>query len=375
MDFSYPETHVEIKTLAGKILAEMATVEHLKAQEKKGPYLDEAIWQQLIASGIHTAAFPENLGGMGMDYMASALVAECIGQSVASIPYVACMVSAALPLLAHSADPVVETLLRAVATGEQRITTALIEPGNENPFTPVVTVVENGGGWQLSGTKHCVPYAKESRQILLFAKHGAQLWAGLVDPHATGSVLTPQHVTTEEPQYKLAMQNADAHEVCRGEAAAQLLKAVVAMTTVAYCSMAIGIAEKMTRIAADYTSQREQFGVPVATFQAVAHRLASCYIDTECLRIMTQQAASDVSDGLYDSDSIAMAKVWCGDVMHRVSQAAQHVHGGTGIDRDYPLFRYCLWAKYLELVLGNSRIHLAALADRLADRYLAAAVA
>lgn len=373
MDFSYPDTHTEIKALAGKILAEMATVEHLKAQETTGAYLDKAIWQQLIASGIHTAAFPESLDGMGMDYMASALVAECIGQSVASIPYIPCIISTALPLLAHSSDPVVETLLRAVCAGEQLISTALIEPSNENPFAPSVKVVENNGSWQISGIKHCVPYAKESQQILLFAKNGAQLWAGLVNPHAAGCVLTAQHVTTEEPQYKLAMQHANAHAVCHGEAAEHLLKAVVAMTTVAYCSMAIGIAEKMTRISADYTSQREQFGVPVATFQAVAHRLASCYIDTECLRIMTQQAASDVSQGLFDSDSIAMAKVWCGDVMHRVSQSAQHVHGGTGIDRDYPLFRYCLWAKYLELALGNSRMHLANLADRLANRYLSAA--
>jgi alkylation response protein AidB-like acyl-CoA dehydrogenase len=375
MDFSYPDTHIEIKTLAGKILNELATVEHLKAQEKNGAYLDTDIWQQLIASGIHTAALPESLDGMGMDYMAAALVAECIGQSVASIPYIPCIISAALPLLAHSSDPAVEKLLRAVAAGEQLITTALIEPGNENSFMPAVTVVQSNGSWQVSGIKHCVPYAKESQHVLFFAKHGAQLWAGLVDPHAAECVLTAQHVTTEEPQYKLTMDNAVAHSVCVGEAAEQLLKAVVAMTTVAYCSMAIGVAEKMTRISADYTSQREQFGVPVATFQAVAHRLASCYIDTECLRIMTQQAASDVSRGLYDSESIAMAKVWCGDVMHRVSQAAQHVHGGTGIDRDYPLFRYCLWAKYLELVLGNSRIHMASLADRLADRYLAAASA
>jgi alkylation response protein AidB-like acyl-CoA dehydrogenase len=375
MDFSYPDTHIEIKTLAGKILNELATVEHLKAQEKNGPYLDTVIWQQLIASGIHTAALPESLDGMGMDYMAAALVAECIGQSVASIPYVPCIISAALPLLAYSSDPVVEKLLRAVSGGEQLITTALIEPGNENPFMPSVTAVNNSVGWQVTGTKHCVPYAKESQQVLLFAKHGDTLWAGLVNPHTSGCTLIAQHVTTEEPQYKLAMQNASAHAVCDGEAAERLLKAVVAMTTVAYCSMAIGVAEKMTRISADYTSQREQFGVPVATFQALAHRLASCYIDTECLRIMTQQAASDVSQGLYDSDSIAMAKVWCGDVMHRVSQAAQHVHGGTGIDRDYPLFRYCLWAKYLELVLGNSRIHITNLADRLADRYLTAASA
>ena len=375
MDFSYPETHIEIKTLAGSILNELATVEHLKAQEKAGAYLDKTIWHQLIASGIHTAAFPEHLDGMGMDYMASALVAECIGQSVASIPYIPCIISTALPLLTHSTDPVVEKLLRAVSAGEQLITTALIEPSNENPFMPSATALVHNGNWYVSGVKHCVPYARESQNVLLFARKGKDLWAGLVNPHAAGCVLTAQHVTTEEPQYKLTMNNVSAHGVCVGEAAEQLLKAVVAMTTVAYCSMAIGVAEKMTRISADYTSQREQFGVPVATFQGVAHRLASCYIDTECLRIMTQQAASDVSQGLYDSDAIAMAKVWCGDVMHSVSQAAQHVHGGTGIDRDYPLYRYCLWAKYLELVLGNSRIHLSNLADRLADRYLAAALA
>lgn len=371
MDFSYPETHIEIKKLAGAILTEMATVDHLKAQEKNGAYLDAAIWQQLIASGIHTAAFPESLDGMGMDYMAAALVAECIGQSVASIPYIPCIISTALPLLAHSSDPLVDKLLRAVSSGEQLVTTALVEPGNDNPFAPAVAVSQNNGSWLVSGSKHCVPYAKESQQVLLFARHGDLLWAGLVNPHAHGCTLTAQHCTTEEPQYSLAMDKAAAQGVCVGDAAEQLLKAVVAMTTVAYCSMAIGIAEKMTRIAADYTSQREQFGVPVATFQAVAHRLASCYIDTECLRIMTQKAASDVSDGLYDSEAVTMAKIWCGDVMHRVSQAAQHVHGGTGIDRDYPLFRYCLWAKYLELALGNSRIHLSNLADRLADRYLA----
>jgi 3-oxocholest-4-en-26-oyl-CoA dehydrogenase beta subunit len=290
---------------------------------------------------------------------------------VASIPYIPCIISAALPLLQHHADPVVGALLQAVSVGEIILTTALIEPGNENPFVPTVTTSQVDGSWQVSGTKHCVPYARESERVLVFAHAGTTLWAGLVDPRATGCTLTAQHCTTGEPQYKLVMQRVVAHGLCVGEAAEKLLKAVVAMTTVAYCSMAIGVAEKMTRISADYTSQREQFGVPVATFQAVAHRLASCYIDTECLRIMTQQAASDVSQGLYDSDAIAMAKVWCGDVMHRVSQGAQHVHGGTGIDRDYHLFRYCLWAKYLELALGNSRVHLAALADNLAARYLA----
>ena len=128
----------------------------------------------------------------------------------------------------------------------------------------------------------------------------------------------------------------------------------------------------MTRIAGTYTSEREQFGVPIATFQAVAHRLANCYIDDECLAIITLKAISDISNDDFSNESIAMAKIWCGDVLHRISHATQHVHGGTGIDRDYHLFRYCLWAKQLELSLGNSKIHLSNLADQLAEKYLAA---
>ncbi len=371
MDFSYPDTHVEIKNLASKILAGMVTVDRLKTQEKAGAYLDTPVWQQLIASGIHTASFPEHLGGMGMDYMASALAAECIGQTVAAIPYIPCIVSAALPLLAYGDDPVVEKLLRSVAVGEQLLTTALIEPGNENSFMPNATALVHNGNWYVSGSKHCVPYARESARVLLFARKGDELWGGLLDPHASGCMMTAQHCTTQEMQYQLTMEQASAHVLCMGREAEKLLQVVLAMTTVAYCSMAVGIAEKMTRMAADYTTQRQQFGVPIATFQALAHRLADCYIDTECLRIITQKAASDVCEGNYSSESIGMAKIWCGNVMARVSQAAQHVHGGAGIDRDYPLFRYCLWAKHLELALGNSRVHLAALADRLAEQYCA----
>lgn len=371
MDFSYPEEHLDLRKLATEILQDMSQSARLKTLEKNGAHLDRDAWQQLIASGIHSAALPESLGGSGLDYMAAALVCEAIGQSATPVPYIPCVISAALPLLAHRDDPVVANLLQAVAVGEQLVTTALLEPGNENPFSPSMKAYCNNGSWYLSGSKHCIPYAEQSAQVLLFARTGDDLVAVLVTPQGIGRLLTEQQSTTSEPQYSLNMEGGVAHCIAVGVAAEKLLQTVVAMTTVAYCSMAVGVAEKMTRIAADYTSQRQQFGVPVATFQAVAHRLADAYIDTDCLRIMTQKAASDVNEGWYDSEAIAMAKVWCGDVMHRVSQAAQHVHGGTGIDRDYHLFRYCLWAKQLELSLGNSRVHLAKLADQLAQRYLA----
>jgi alkylation response protein AidB-like acyl-CoA dehydrogenase len=128
----------------------------------------------------------------------------------------------------------------------------------------------------------------------------------------------------------------------------------------------------MMRMTASYTSERQQFGVPVATFQAVGHRAADCYIDVECLRLTTQQAVSLLAQGGDSSEAVMIAKIWVGDVCHRVSQAAQHLHGGIGIDRDYELFRYCLWARQIELTCGTSAALTQGLGEKIAADFLAA---
>jgi alkylation response protein AidB-like acyl-CoA dehydrogenase len=121
------------------------------------------------------------------------------------------------------------------------------------------------------------------------------------------------------------------------------------------------------RMAASYTSERKQFDVPVATFQAVGHRMANCYIDIECLRLSAYQAVSLLDAEAEATTELQIAKIWAGDCGHRVSYATQHVHGGTGIDRDYPLWRYCLWLRANEMTLGGSSVHLAELGQRLAQ--------
>ena len=136
--------------------------------------------------------------------------------------------------------------------------------------------------------------------------------------------------------------------------------------TAAICAHQLGAADCAMRMAASYTSERRQFGVPVATFQAVGHRMADCYIDIECLRLTTYQAVSLLDSQQCALTEVQIAKIWAGDTGHRVSYATQHVHGGTGIDRDYPLWRYCLWLRHNEMTLGCSAAQVAALGQRLA---------
>ena len=105
---------------------------------------------------------------------------------------------------------------------------------------------------------------------------------------------------------------------------------------------------------AEYTKTREQFDRPIATFQAVGQRAADAYIDTEAIRLTAWQAIWRLSEGLPATAEVAVAKFWAAEGGQRVVHAAQHLHGGMGVDRDYPLHRYFLWAKQLELTLGGA---------------------
>lgn len=377
MDFSYPDGHTDIKNLADAILSDFSSPERLKKLEANGPYFDRDVWQKLAETGLLAASLPESMGGMGMDYSASSHISETLGTSVVSIPYIPCIISCALPLLLVAGDSQVEYCLTTIASGEQLVLPALQEAGDENPLTAEASASNNNNdGWRLSGSKQLVPYAADADRLLVAAQAQGECWLGLVNTAQAGITLTAQYCTANEPQYIVDFDHVNAHCIASGESAETIIQQSLDMTTIAYCSMAVGLSEKMTKISAEYTSQRQQFGVPIATFQAVAHRLASSYIDTECLRIATLKAVSDVTQAanrqsISHSDSLSIAKVWCGDALHRVSQASQHVHGGVGIDRDYHLFRFCLWAKQLELSLGCSKFHLDQIANSLEEKYLA----
>src|SRR5437764_99693 len=107
------------------------------------------------------------------------------------------------------------------------------------------------------------------------------------------------------------------------------------------------------RMTAAYTAGREQFGRPIASFQAVQQRAADAYIDAEAIRLTTWQAAWRLAADRPATTEVAIAKFWASEAAHRVVYAAQHLHGGIGVDVDYPLHRYYLWSKQIELTLGS----------------------
>jgi 3-oxocholest-4-en-26-oyl-CoA dehydrogenase beta subunit len=116
----------------------------------------------------------------------------------------------------------------------------------------------------------------------------------------------------------------------------------------------------------EYTKTRVQFDRPIATFQAVGQRAADAFIDAEAIFLTSRQAAWRLGEGLPAEEEVAIAKFWAADGGQRVVHAAVHLHGGVGVDRDYPLHRYFLLAKELELTLGGTTASLLRLGGILA---------
>jgi alkylation response protein AidB-like acyl-CoA dehydrogenase len=231
------------------------------------------------------------------------------------------------------------------------------------------TARPSGGGWVLDGTKTCVPAATFAGAILVPATSPDGVVIAIVDPASPGVTMTRQATTNREHEalIELAGVDIDAADMLAGPVrGAEVLHWMLQRATVGLCAMQLGVTERALRMTADYTKTRIQFDRPIAHFQAVGQRAADAYIDVEGIRLTLLQAAYRLDEGIDADTEVEVAKFWAADGGHRVAHAAAHLHGGVGVDVDYPLHRFFLWAKKIELTLGGSTQQLLRIGRQLA---------
>jgi len=371
MDFGFNEQQKDVQGLARQILSQEVTPEKLAAyDEYRAERLDRALWGKLAEAGLLGVAIAEEYGGMGFGFTELALLLEEAGRSIAPVPVLPTLAGGALALQRFGSAEQRRHWLPGVVAGETLLSVALAEQQNADPKRPLLAHARpDGDGFVLEGSKVQVAFARQSARIVVSAATDAGPVLLLVDPQAAGVELQELRVTTFEPQCNLVFHGVKLGpgDVLVGPKDGALAVDWLAQRQcAALCALQLGASDFALRLTASYTSERKQFGVPVATFQAVGHRAANGFIDVECLRLCTYQAVS-LLDGETDAaNEVLVAKCWAGDVGHRISYSAQHLHGGMGIDRDYKLWRYCLWLRHNELVLGSSASLQAALGSRIA---------
>jgi alkylation response protein AidB-like acyl-CoA dehydrogenase len=383
MDFTYSEEQEAVRQLAGQIFTERATHEALKAIEAaagpEGP-IDRDLWRELANAGLLGIHLSEEVGGADLDFVAACLVIEAAGRTAAYVPVVETMVYGAVPIAQFGTEAQRKTWLTGVASGETILTAAMAElvgevilPGGTAPATTATE--QPDGSWVLSGTKACVPAALVADAILVpatIATNGSGGGVGvfIVDPTAAGVSLIRQNTTTGRPEAIVELSDvavAADRRLGDGADGAAIVNVITEFAIAALCVMEAGACASALDLTAEYTKTRVQFEKPIATFQAVGQRAADAYVDTEGIRLTAWQAASRLSSGLPATAEVAVAKYWAAEGGQRVVHAASHLHGGVGVDRDYPLHRYFLLTEQIELTLGGAGESLRRLGKILAD--------
>jgi alkylation response protein AidB-like acyl-CoA dehydrogenase len=360
MDFALTDSQQTVRSLAAQVFTDACTQDHLRTVEDSGTF-DRALWGTLAEAGLTGVAIPEQYGGLGLGLVELAMLLEEAGRTVAPVPVLTLAVGA-LTLARHGTPDQQAALLPGIAAGTTIVTAALTEPlGDE--LSPATSATPKDGGWVLEGTKTCVPAGLEADHLLVSAgtPDGPRLF--LVSPGAAGVALERQDTITYRPEALLVLKGA-AGEFVGGDGA---VADAVQIGRVAVCALLVGLTAEAVRLTADYTRTREQFGHPIGHFQAVTQRLGDGFIDTTAMRLTTLQAVWRVAEGLDADKEVAVAKYFASDGAQRVVRGATHLHGGMGVSREYPLHRYYLGAKQLELTLGGGTRQLARLGRLLAD--------
>ena len=374
MDFEYSEEQQTIRDLARGILEQEATQERLRAAERTEDWIDAAQRRQLAAANLLGIALPEAHGGMGMGFRELCVLLEELGRAAAPNAALAALVLGALPLAQFGSAAQQARWLPRVASGEVLLSAALDDAGSASVLAPATRARREGASWLLDGAKRCVPHARAASAVLIPASTENGVAVFVVETNADGLSLESRRVSSGEPLFDLTLQSVRVADEARLPAdGAAILRWLEPRALTALAALHVGVCERALAITAQYTRERIQFGVPIGSFQAVQHREADAFIDLEAMRWTLWRAADRLAEGLPAEREARVATIWAAEGGSRIVNAALHLHGGIGSDVDYPIQRYFLWSKSLELALGGASAQLAALGAEIAANGLAEA--
>ncbi|MFK4069419.1 acyl-CoA dehydrogenase family protein [Streptomyces sp. NPDC029674] len=376
MDFTFTEEQQAVVEAAKALFADVVPDGVPSPALTPGAVADDfdrALWSRLADADLLGVLIDAEYGGVGLDPIALCLILRESAKVLARVPLLESS-SAAAAVQAHGGTELRRKVLPAAARGDLVLTVAANGRTGHDPAELAVTAQRDGDSWILDGLQTGVPWIQNADLVLVPAHtpEGHTVLA-LVPRVHDGLTVAEQFSTSGERLGELRLEavRVAASDIIEADGAWDRLRDLLATGT---CALALGLGAGVLRMTSEYTSKREQFGHPVATFQAVAVQAADRYIDLRAMEATLWQAAWRVSTGpdgaLPATGDVAVAKIWASDGVRRVVQTAQHLHGGFGADTDYPLHRYHAWAKQLELSLGPAAAHEEALGDLLAAHAL-----
>ena len=352
MDFTVSEAEAAASELTARLLRASGPIATAADGEGRATDLDGSLWKALGQAGLLSLAVPAELGGDGLGVQATAAVLTEVGRHAARIPALATLALGVLPV-ARSADPALkELLLGGVGSGETILTAAIREPSRPMPETPATTVTASRRGVAVSGVKVGVPYAGAARWILIAAstETGNPVIA-VVEPDADGLSCQRTPSSSGLPEYTLRLADSPVRAVLDGCSVGDLYRLAAAGA----CAVADGVLAGALDLTTTHIATREQFGRPLATFQAVAQQIADVYAVARTLHLITISASWQLDTGRATAErDVDVAAYWLAEYCPAALRTCHHLHGGIGMDVTYPLPRYSALMTDLTAFVGGA---------------------
>lgn len=356
MDFSLSDEQTAIASLAEALFRDHCSDEQIQAHAASGAPYDAGLWRRLGETGLLAAPDPA-AGGIGMSELA--LVLEQQGRFLAPAPLWRHQL-ASLAVAVFAPEAVRAALGPGLAGGSILATLSV-----EELDAPALVATPDKGGWRLDGEAAAVAMGAQAACALLPVLAEEEVRLALL-PLQDPAVTRREGVLTHgEPVADLQIEGLRlaAPYLLAPDADATWLRP---RADACLAALQLGVAGEAMRRTAEYVGARQQFGRPVGSFQGVALRAADGYIDTEVLRGAVWQLAWRLDAGLDAAAAAHVAKYLAAQCGHRAAHTAMHLHGGIGADVTYPIHRFLLWSRALEISGGGASAQLARLGELIA---------
>ncbi len=371
MDFDFSDDQEMLRESVRRWVEKSYTFEARRKIVAAGGFSKEA-WKGLADLGLLGLQVPEAEGGMGFGAVDAMVVMEELGRGLVLEPY-APVALVATHLLA--AAPAGQALLSRLAGGDAIVVLAQEERHSRYRLSHVETKAEGSGdACQLTGTKIVVPAGAAADAFIVSARatggaddgNGVALF--LVEKNAPGVRVRPYPTQDAAAAADLVLDGARATVLLPAGEALAALEAAVDIGIAGLCAEAVGAMDALVKLTVEYMNTRKQFGVTIATFQALRHRMADVKMQLELARSMSYFASLKLGEPApARRRALSQAKVQLGQSMRYVGQQCIQLHGGIGVTDEYAASHYFKRLTVMEMTFGDTLHHLDEVSARMQD--------
>jgi alkylation response protein AidB-like acyl-CoA dehydrogenase len=365
MDFDFSDDQQSLRDAVRKWVDKGYGFERRRAIVAAGGF-DRSAYGELAELGLCGLYVSEDDGGMGFGPVEAMVAMEELGRGIVLEPLAQTLIASGL-ISGYAPAELKAAWLGRIASGEALVVLAHQEPGARYRLTADKTSAAGGpGAWTVTGDKTVVAAGDQADGFLVPAMVSGRMALFLVEAGAAG-VSTRGYGTQDGSRAaELSLRNAPAALVTLEGLAA--LEHGVDIGIAAVCAEAIGVMDKTLEVTADYMNTRKQFGVPIASFQALRHRIADMKMQLELARSMSYYGSLKLNAPADERRSaLARAKYQLGTSMRFIGQQAVQLHGGIGVTDEYVVSHYFKKLTQLEMSFGDTLHHLGEVSARMQD--------